>query len=96
MEQGAVAGTAVEPLGGQVIGAVAGAPVGVVADYVGNEANEAINRDQFLAANEAGAGCHDRNLEIEFRPISTRLSINGSTMQDRASCFPRNDCMLVS
>ena len=52
MGQGAALGTAVEPLGGQVIGAVAGALVGVVADYVGNEANEAINRDQFLAANE--------------------------------------------
>ena len=55
MGQGAALGTAVEPLGGQVIGAVAGALVGVVADYVGNEANEAINRDQFVAANEEAA-----------------------------------------
>lgn len=49
---GAAVGTAVEPLGGQVIGAVAGALIGVAADYVTNEANEAINRDQFVAANQ--------------------------------------------
>jgi hypothetical protein len=50
--QGAAVGTAVEPLGGQVIGALAGVLIGVVADYLSNEANEAINREQFVAANE--------------------------------------------
>ena len=51
-EQGAVAGTVVQPMGGQVIGAAIGVAIGVVADYLGNDANEAFNRDQFLAANE--------------------------------------------
>jgi hypothetical protein len=49
--EGAAAGTVVEPMGGQVIGAAIGVLIGTVADYVANEANEAINRDSFVAAN---------------------------------------------
>ena len=50
-EQGAVAGTMVEPAGGQVIGAIAGVLIGVAADYFINEAQEEFNRDKFVSAN---------------------------------------------
>jgi hypothetical protein len=50
-EQGAVAGTMVQPMGGQVIGAAIGVAIGVIADYLSNAANEAFNRDEFVAAN---------------------------------------------
>ena len=50
-QQGAVAGTMVQPMGGQVIGAAIGVAIGVVADYLSNAANEAFNRDEFVAAN---------------------------------------------
>lgn len=50
-EQGAVAGTMVQPMGGQVVGAAVGVMIGIVADYLSNAANEAFNRDEFVAAN---------------------------------------------
>ena len=50
-EQGAVAGTMVQPMGGQVIGAAIGIAIGVIADYLSNAANDAFNRDEFVAAN---------------------------------------------
>jgi hypothetical protein len=51
-EGGAVAGTAVAPMGGQVVGAALGVLIGAAVDYLSNEANEVINRDSFVAANE--------------------------------------------
>jgi hypothetical protein len=51
-EQGAVAGTVVQPMGGQVVGAAIGVALGAAIDYLSNEANEAINRESFVAANE--------------------------------------------
>jgi hypothetical protein len=51
-EGGAVAGTFVQPMGGQVIGAAIGLAVGAVVDYLSNEANEAFNREKFVEANE--------------------------------------------
>jgi hypothetical protein len=53
-QQGAVAGTIVQPMGGQVVGAAIGVMIGVVADYLANEANEAINRESFVAAWKSG------------------------------------------
>ncbi len=50
-EQGAVAGTFVQPMGGQVVGAAIGVAIGAAVDYLGNAANEAFNRDGFVAAN---------------------------------------------
>ncbi|MGK2923026.1 MAG: hypothetical protein ACSLE4_09605 [Methyloceanibacter sp.] len=50
--QGAAVGTAVQPMGGQVIGAAIGVAIGIAIDYLANEANEAINRESFVAANE--------------------------------------------
>jgi hypothetical protein len=51
-QQGAVAGTVVQPVGGQVVGAAIGMMIGAAVDYLSNEANEAINRESFVAANE--------------------------------------------
>ncbi len=50
-ESGAVAGTVVQPAGGQIVGAIAGVLIGVAADYFINEAQEEFNRDKFMAAN---------------------------------------------
>ncbi len=51
-QQGAVAGTLVQPMGGQVVGAAIGVALGAGVDYLANEANEAFNRESFVAANE--------------------------------------------
>ena len=51
-QQGAVAGTMVQPMGGQVVGAAIGVAIGAAVDYLSNEANEAINRESFVAAND--------------------------------------------
>lgn len=51
-QQGAVAGTVVQPMGGQVVGAAIGVMIGAAVDYLSNAANEAINRDSFVQANE--------------------------------------------
>jgi hypothetical protein len=51
-EEGAIAGTVVQPMGGQVVGAALGVVIGATVDYLSNAANEAINRDSFVAANE--------------------------------------------
>jgi len=89
MGQGAVIGTAVEPLGGQVVGAVAGALVGVLADYVGNEANEAINRDQFIAANEEA-------LEATIKTWKSSLQGNIDTAIDKWFDDARSSVVLYS
>lgn len=51
-EQGAIAGTVVQPMGGQVVGAAIGVAIGAAVDYLSNAANEAFNRESFVAANE--------------------------------------------
>ena len=51
-QQGAIAGTAVQPIGGQVVGAAIGVLIGAAVDYLSNAANEAFNREGFIAANE--------------------------------------------
>jgi hypothetical protein len=51
-QQGAIAGTVVQPMGGQVVGAAIGVAIGAAVDYLSNAANEAFNRDSFVAANE--------------------------------------------
>jgi hypothetical protein len=51
-QQGAVAGTLVHPVGGQVIGAAIGVALGAGIDYLVNEANEAVSRESFVAAND--------------------------------------------
>jgi hypothetical protein len=51
-QQGAAAGTVVQPMGGQVVGAAIGVAIGAAVDYLSNAANEAINRESFVKANE--------------------------------------------
>jgi hypothetical protein len=51
-QQGAVAGTVVQPMGGQVVGAAIGIAIGAAVDYLSNEASEAINHESFVKANE--------------------------------------------
>jgi hypothetical protein len=51
-QQGAVAGTVVQPMGGQGVGAAIGVAIGAAVDYLSNEASEAINRETFIQANE--------------------------------------------
>lgn len=50
-QQGAAAGTLVEPGGGTAIGAITGILVGAAADYFVNKADSHFNRDKFVAAN---------------------------------------------
>ena len=51
-QQGAVAGTVVQPMGGQVVGAAIGVLIGAAVDYLSNAANEAFSREGFVAAND--------------------------------------------
>ncbi len=75
-EQGAVAGTMVQPMGGQVIGAAIGIAIGVVADYLSNAANEAFNRDEFVAAN-------NQALDATIATWKATLTANVDTAIDR-------------
>lgn len=50
-EKGAIAGTFVEPVGGQVVGAVVGVLLGTAADYFINKASAKFNRPKFMTAN---------------------------------------------
>ena len=49
--KGAVGGTAVNPGGGTIIGAILGVGIGLFVDYLVNEAQESIKRDDFVKAN---------------------------------------------
>lgn len=51
-EGGALAGTAVEPVGGTIVGAAIGVALGFAADYVANKLNEKFSRGQFVEANK--------------------------------------------
>jgi hypothetical protein len=88
-EQGAVAGTIVQPMGGQVIGAVAGVLIGVAADYLSNEANEAFNRDTFVAANEEA-------LDATIATWKSSLEANVDTAIDKWFDDARSSVVLAS
>jgi len=49
--KGAVGGSAVNPGGGTIIGAILGVGIGLFVDYLVNEAQESIKRDDFVKAN---------------------------------------------
>jgi hypothetical protein len=68
-ENGAVAGTMVQPMGGQVIGAALGVLIGTAVDYLSNQANEAFNRDEFVAAN-------NQALDATISTWKTKLDAN--------------------
>jgi hypothetical protein len=75
-EQGAVAGTLVEPVGGQIVGAIAGVLIGVAADYFINEAQEEFNRVKFIAANREA-------LDATIDDWKTKLTGNVDAAIDR-------------
>lgn len=50
-QAGAAMGSAVQPVGGTALGAMAGGLIGLAADYALNEANAAFDREHFVAAN---------------------------------------------
>jgi hypothetical protein len=50
-QTGAAMGSAVQPVGGTALGAVAGGILGLAADYALNEADAVFNRESFVAAN---------------------------------------------
>lgn len=72
-EQGAVAGTLVEPVGGTVVGAITGLLIGVAADYFVNEADEAFNRDKFVDANNEAL-----DATIENWRAKLKANVNGA------------------
>jgi hypothetical protein len=88
-EQGAVAGTLVQPMGGQVIGAAIGVAIGAAADYLGNAANEAFNRDGFVAAN-------NQALDATIDAWKTKLRAGMDAAIDRWFDDARSSVVLVS
>lgn len=74
-EKGAVAGTFVEPAGGQIVGAVVGVILGTAADYFMNKANENFNREKFIAANREA-------LETTISAWRDKLKVNVQTAID--------------
>ena len=75
-EQGAVAGTLVQPAGGTVVGAVVGVMIGVAVDYFMNEADESFNREKFVAAN-------DQALQTTLDLWKSKVKANMTTAIDR-------------
>jgi hypothetical protein len=88
-QQGAVAGTLVQPVGGQVVGAAVGVLVGVAADYLMNEANEAFNRESFVAAN-------DEALNATIATWKSALEANVDTAVDKWFDDARASVVLTS
>lgn len=88
-QQGAVAGTLVQPVGGQVVGAAVGVLVGVAADYLMNEANEAFNRESFVAAN-------DEALNATIATWKSALEANIDTAVDKWFDDARASVVLAS
>lgn len=75
-QQGAVAGTVVQPVGGQVVGAAIGIMIGAAVDYLANATNEAFNRESFVAANEEA-------LDATIATWKTGLEANIDTAIDK-------------
>ena len=71
-EGGAVAGTAVEPGGGTIVGAAIGVVLGFAADYVANKINEQFSREEFINTNQ-------KALEGTMRLWKTKLGRNMET-----------------
>jgi hypothetical protein len=88
-QQGAVAGTMVQPAGGTVLGAAVGVLIGVVADYLTNAANEAFNRDEFIEAN-------NKALDATIAAWQTSLKANVDTAIDKWFDDARSSVVLSS
>lgn len=87
-EQGAVAGTLVQPAGGQVVGAIAGVLIGVAADYFINEAQKGFNRDKFIEANREA-------LDATIETWKAKLKGNVHSAVDRWFDDARNSVILA-
>jgi hypothetical protein len=88
-QHGAVAGTVVHPVGGTVVGAAVGVLVGAAADYMLNEANEAFNREEFVAANE-------KALDATIAAWKASLKANVDTAIDKWFDDARSSVVLSS
>jgi hypothetical protein len=88
-EQGAVVGTAVQPMGGQVVGAAIGVLIGAAVDYLSNAANEAFNRESFVAANNEA-------LDATIAAWKTGLEANIDTAIDKWFDDARASVVLAS
>jgi hypothetical protein len=88
-EQGAIAGTVVQPMGGQVVGAAIGVMIGAAVDFLSNAANEAINRESFVAAN-------DQALDATIDTWKSRLAANIDTAIDKWFDDARASVVLAS
>jgi hypothetical protein len=75
-QQGAVAGTVVQPMGGQVVGAAIGVLIGAAVDYLANAANEAFSREGFVAANNEA-------LDVTIATWKSGLEANIDTAIDK-------------
>ena len=87
-QQGAVAGTVVQPAGGQVVGAVAGLVVGIAADYFINEAQKEFNRDKFVASSQEA-------LDATVDTWKSKLKANVNAAIDRWFDDARNGVVLA-
>jgi hypothetical protein len=88
-QHGAVAGMVVHPVGGTVVGAAVGVLVGAAADYLLNEANEAFNREEFVAANE-------KALDATIAAWKASLKANVDTAIDKWFDDARSSVVLSS
>ncbi len=88
-QHGAVAGTVVHPVGGTVVGAAVGVLIGAAADYLLNEANEAFNREEFVAAN-------DKALDATIAAWKASLKANVDTAIDKWFDDARSSVVLSS
>jgi hypothetical protein len=88
-QHGAVAGTVVHPVGGTVVGAAVGVLVGAAADYLLTEANEAFNREEFVAANE-------KALDATIAAWKASLKANVDTAIDKWFDDARSSVVLSS
>ncbi len=75
-EKGVVAGTLIQPAGGQIVGAIAGVVLGVAADYFINEAYEEFDREKFINANRDA-------LDTTIAVWKAKLAANVTTAVDR-------------
>jgi hypothetical protein len=76
-------------MGGQVIGAAVGVMIGIVADYLSNAANEAFNRDDFVAANREA-------LDATIATWKSSLEANIDTAIDKWFDDARSSVVLTS
>jgi hypothetical protein len=76
-------------MGGQVVGAAIGILIGAAVDYLSNTANEAFNRESFVAANEEA-------LDVTIATWKSALEANIDTAIDKWFDDARASVVLAS